>query len=75
MSDVAEIEARIKFDTERLALAVERAAAYETRDIDPDRWKAAKQAHAEFRTAVKMVAVEAGTRADGHAAAVTYEEN
>lgn len=62
MSDTADIKARIAFDTELLALAEAREAAYANRHTDPDAWRAAKQAHAEWRTAVKQLAVAAGTR-------------
>lgn len=65
MSDTADIKARIAFDTELLALAEEREAAYAVRDEDPARWRAAKQRHAEWRTAVKELAIAAGTRKPG----------
>lgn len=53
MSDTAAPQSGIRQQIEFLeaieAAANERAAAYETRESDPERWKAAKNNYAELR--------------------------
>lgn len=54
-----------EFYTELAALDAEYEAAKATRDSDRGRWAAAKQKRAEWRTAIRLAAEEAGTRKPG----------
>lgn len=64
----AEAEAIVAFHAERARLLKRREDAYAKKlppgNYDPD-WEAAKQEYAEFRTAMKQLAEDAGTRKAG----------
>lgn len=57
-SEVESALAMAAFHQTRAELLQERQAAYATRETDRERWRAAKQAYADWRTSLKELDVD-----------------